>query len=34
MLYGGEAEDPKLPSPDEVIALFGPKAEALEPTDH
>ena len=27
MLYGGEAEEAKLPSPDEVIALFGPKAE-------
>ena len=34
MLYGGEAEEAKLPSPDEVIALFGPKAESLEPTDH
>lgn len=34
MLYGGEAEDAKLPSPDEVVALFGPKAESLEPTDH
>lgn len=34
MLYGGEAEDAKLPSPDEVVALFGPKAEALEPTDN
>lgn len=33
MLYGGETEEAKLPSPDEVIALFGPKAEALEPTD-
>lgn len=34
MLYGGEAEEAKLPSPDEVVALFGPKAESLEPTDH
>lgn len=34
MLYGGEAEDAKLPSPDEVVALFGPKAESLEPTDN
>lgn len=34
MLYGGEDTEPKLPSPDEVVALFGPKAESLEPTDH
>lgn len=34
MLYGGAETEPKLPSPDEVVALFGPKAESLEPTDH
>lgn len=34
MLYGGEAEEAKLPSPDEVVALFGAKAASLEPTDH
>ena len=34
MLYGGAEAEAKLPSPDEVIALFGPKAESLEPTDH
>lgn len=27
MLYGGDETEPNLPSPDEVIALFGPKAE-------
>lgn len=32
MLYGGDDADPKLPSPDEVIKLFG--ATALNPTDH
>ena len=34
MLYGGDETEPTLPSPDEVVALFGPKAESLEPTDH
>lgn len=34
MLYGGDDTEPALPSPDEVITLFGPKAESLEPTDH
>lgn len=34
MLYGGDDTEPQLPSPDEVVALFGPKAESLEPTDH
>lgn len=34
MLYGDTETEPKLPSPDEVVALFGPKAESLEPTDH
>ena len=34
MLYGDAETEPKLPSPDEVIALFGAKAESLEPTDH
>ena len=34
MLYGGDETEPTLQSPDEVVALFGPKAESLEPTDH
>lgn len=33
MLYGDNDTQPKLPSPDEVIALFG-AAEHLEPSDH
>lgn len=32
MLYGDTDTQPKLPSPDEVIALFG--AEALQPSNH
>lgn len=34
MLYGGADTEPKLPTPDEVIALFGAAAESLEPSDH
>lgn len=34
MLYGGEATEPKLPSPDEVIALFGAATESVEPSTH
>lgn len=34
MLYGGDETEPQLPSPDEVVTLFGPKAEQLDPTDH
>lgn len=34
MLYGGAETEPKLPMPDEVIALFGAAAESLSPSDH
>ena len=34
MLYGGDETEPKLPSPDEVITLFGAKPTSLNPTDH
>lgn len=34
MLYGGDDAEPKLPSPDEVVTLFGAKATSLDPTDH
>ena len=33
MLYGDESTEPKLPSPDEVIALFG-QGKSLDPSDH
>lgn len=33
MLYGGDSTEPKLPKPDEVIALFGP-GKSLDPSDH
>ena len=34
MLYGGDETEPKLPSPDQVIALFGATGTSLNPTDH
>ena len=34
MLYGGAETEPKLPSPDEVLALFGATGTSLNPTDH
>lgn len=34
MLYGDTEAEPKLPSPDEVITLFGTSAKSLEPSDH
>ncbi len=33
LLYGTTDKEPTLPSPDEVIALFGTTGESLEPTD-
>lgn len=33
LLYGTADKEPTLPSPDEVIALFGTTGESLEPTD-
>lgn len=34
MLYGSGDAEPKLPSPDEVITLFGTASKSLEPSDH